>query len=659
MPSQSLTTQLLESHQRGGKSSTGEEIELAVDQSLLHDVGGTMIALELEALGVDRVEPDPAVVYVDHNLLQTDPRNADDHDYLRTVAARYGMHYSPAGNGISHPVHAQLYGRPGATLLGCDSHTPGAGSLGMLAFASGGLVVALSLAGEPYRLRVPRVWGIELVGSLPEWVSAKDVVLELLRRHGVRGGNGYILEYFGEGLEGLSVMDRHVIANMGTELGATSSVFPADVQVAAFLRQQGRSKDFLPLEAEPGAHYDRREIVDLSSLVPLVALPHSPGNVVPVESVEGAPVAQVLVGSSANPGYRDLAVVANGLSQRRVSDEVTFEVNPASRQVTIDLADAGLISALVGAGARLNQSGCLGCCGMGQVPPTGAVSMRTVPRNFRGRSGLPDDRVHLCSPETALAAGITGRITDPRRLSDEWGVEHRPEESRRPHDRRELMVSEALADDSTRREVVLRRGPHMAPLPELDPLPSSLRVPVAAALGDDVSTDDIMPSGAEILAWRSNLPRTATYALRSLDPGYVNRVREGGHAEDHVIVAGANWGQGSAREHAAAALRVLGARAVIATSFARIHCQNLVAWGVLPLVAEAEEGRALLHSWAFGSTFFVDDLHGDLRRGVVQAHLGDFPVTLRSLVPPEQLDVVLAGGAIAHRRAQVTAAPGT
>lgn len=647
-----LTGKLLADHQAGGTLEPGGEAALVIDQCLLHDVGGTMIALELEALGVERVIPDPSVVYVDHNLLQGDPRNADDHEFLRTVAARLGMVFSPAGNGISHPVHAQLFGRPGATLLGCDSHTPGAGSLGMLAFASGGLVVAQALAGEPYRVSVPRVWGIELTGELHPWVSAKDVILEMLRRHGVRGGQGFVLEYFGDGLSGLSVMDRHVIANMGTELGATSTVFPSDDQVRSFLNQQGRGGDYTPLGADPDAEYDRLETIELSSLVPLIALPHSPGNVVSVEQVEGRRVDQVLVGSSANPGYRDLAVVAHGLADHRVAPGVAFEVNPASRQVLIDLADAGLLNNLVAAGARLNQSGCLGCCGMGQAPRTDAVSLRTVPRNFRGRSGVPDDQVHLCSPETALAAGVAGRIVDPRRLTPEWGIEHRPEESTRPHPPAEMTIATPPPDPAERSRIAVHRGPHVAPLPELEALAGSWDLRVGAVLGDDVSTDDIMPAGVEVLAWRSNLPRIARYTLRSADPGYVERVA--GQQAGHVVVAGHNWGQGSAREHAASALRMLGARAVLARGFARIHLQNLLAWGVVPLVPETSEDEVILAEGArVGATFEVDDVPDQLRGGSVRAALGGVPLRLASRIPPDRLDMVLCGGEIPYLRGRL------
>ena len=642
----SVTEQLLQQHVVSGEIVAGEMVQIEVDQTLMHDVGGTMIMLELDALGVDRVVPQPSVLYVDHNLLQVDERNSDDHRYLRTAAERLGVHYSPAGNGISHPVHAQLFGRPGASLVGCDSHTPTAGSMGMLAFAAGGLVVALTMAGRLYPLRVPRVWGIELVGKLPDWVSAKDLILELLRRHGVQGGNGFVVEYFGEGLRGLSVMDRQVIANMGTELGAVTSVFPSDERVREFLIQQGRLSDWMSLRADDSVEYDRYEQIDLSSLVPLIALPHSPGNVVPVEEVEGLEVGQVVVGSSANPGYRDLAVIANGLKHAKLSSRTALEVNPSTRQVTIDLAEAGLLATLAAGGARINQSGCLGCCGMGQAPATNTVSLRTVPRNFRGRSGVDDDRIYLCSPETAFAAAVTGRITDPRKFSAEHAIPHEPTESTRVHNAGEMLMRLPPPLEAARQVRVIK-GPHIKGLPALEPLPDRLLLPVALKLGDDVSTDDIMPSGAEVLSMRSDIPSISRYVFRGIDAGFADRVDATDYADGHALVAGNNYGQGSAREHAALALRHLGLRAVLARGFARIHVQNLAAWGVIPLVfCDVNDYQTI----EMGAGIELTGLRRALGRPTITAVIQPqgHKIELRPNLTPEQVEHVLAGGSIPY-----------
>lgn len=406
-----VAQKLIASHLLAGRMTPGEEIGLRMDQALLQDVLGTLVMMELEMIGVDRVKIDPAVQYIDHNVLESDHLNGDEHLFLRSACRRFGLWYSRAGNGISHPVHMERFGKPGATLVGSDSHTPAAGSLGMLAFGAGGVEVALALAGEPLPLRMPQIWGVRLTGRLPDWVSAKDVILEMLRRHGLEGGLGRIIEYHGPGLECLSAMDRHVIANMGAELGATTTVFPSDEATRAFLRAQGREADWTPLSADADAAYDVETELDLSSLEPLIARPSSPGNVVPVREAAGEDIAQAYIGSSANPGHRDFAVAAHIVRGRPVHDRVSFDINPGTRQVLHALSREGLLADLVEAGARVHQPGCNGCVGMGQAPASGRNSLRTVPRNFPGRSGTREDSVFLCSPETAAASALTGVIT--------------------------------------------------------------------------------------------------------------------------------------------------------------------------------------------------------------------------------------------------------
>jgi aconitate hydratase len=411
-----VTQKLIQLHLLEGDLQPGGEIALKVDQTLLQDVLGTLVMLELEAMGVDRVRVEPAVQYVDHSLVQDNHLNADEHLFLRSACRRFGVWYSRPGNGISHPVHMQRFGKPGATLVGSDSHTPAAGSLGMLAFGAGGVEVALAMTGQPLHLRMPQVWGVHLTGRLPEWVSAKDVILEMLRRHGVEGGLGRIIEYHGPGLACLSAMDRHVIANMGAELGATTTVFPSDEATRRFLRNEGREEDWTEITADADAGYDLHEEIDLSRLEPLIAKPSSPGNVVPVREVAGLEIYQAYIGSSANPGYRDFAIAAHMVRGRQVHDRVSFDINPTSRQLLENLIAEGLLKDLVHAGGRLHQAGCNGCIGMGQAPASGRNSLRTVPRNFPGRSGTREDSVFLCSPETATASALTGRITDPRDL---------------------------------------------------------------------------------------------------------------------------------------------------------------------------------------------------------------------------------------------------
>ncbi|MFF8847889.1 aconitate hydratase [Streptomyces sp. NPDC015127] len=563
----------------------GHEIALRIDQTLTQDATGTLVMQELEALGLDRVRTEVSVQYVDHNLLQADERNAEDHAFLRSACRRFGIWYSKPGNGVSHPTHMQRFGVPGKTLAGSDSHTCAAGSLGMLALGTGGLEVALAMAGRPLHVTMPEIWGIRLTGHLPEWVSAKDVVLEMLRRHGVKGAVHRILEYHGPGLAALTAMDRHVIANMGAELGATTSVFPSDSAVRAFLRAEDRETDFRELAAEPDAVYDLTDEIDLSSLEPLIARPTSPGNVLPVREVSGEPIGQAVIGSSANPGLRDFAIAAAIVTGRQTHSAVSFDVNPTSREILADLTTMGATFDLITAGARIHQAGCLGCIGMGEAPAADRNSLRTFPRNFPGRSGTERDAVWLCSPETAAASALSGEITDPRDWAAREGVPYpRLRLPERASVNRAMLEPPLPPEQAARAE--LERGPNISGLPHFDPLPDVVEGPVLLKCGDNVSTDEISPAGAKALPYRSNIPKLAEFTFTRIDPDYPRRAAEpatDGRPGHHIVVGGENYGQGSSREHAAITPRHLGLRAVVAKSYARIHWQNLANFGVLPL----------------------------------------------------------------------------
>lgn len=572
---QNLARKLIQSHLLQGDMTPGGEVQIRIDQTLTQDATGTLVMLELEAIGLEQVKTEISVQYVDHNLIQTDNKNPDDHLFLRSACERFGVWYSGPGNGVSHPCHQENFGKPGKTLLGSDSHTPAGGAIGMLAIGAGGLEVALAMAGEPFSMPMPKIWGVNLVGALPDWVSAKDVILEMLRRHGVDGGRNRIIEYHGPGLACLSAMDRHVIANMGAELGATTSVFPSDQEVWRFLHAWRREADWVELAADPHAPYDVEDEIDLASLEPLIAMPSSPGNVHPVREVAGRPIYQAYIGSSANPGYRDFAVAAALVRGRRVSDQVSFDVNPTSRAQLETLVRDGHVADLLHAGARLHQAGCNGCIGMGQAPATHQLSLRTTPRNFPGRSGTREDQVCLVSPETATASALTGVITDPRTLGVPYPQMMDPAE---PVVNRGMFVPPSRG---TGPRPALVKGPNIALLPMFGPLPDTLETPVLLKVGDDVSTDEIMPAGARVLPFRSNIPKIAEFSFDRIDPTYASRAAKTG---DHLVVGGDNYGQGSSREHAALGPRFLGLRAVLARSFARIHERNLANFGVLPLI---------------------------------------------------------------------------
>ncbi|MFD1095925.1 aconitate hydratase [Salegentibacter chungangensis] len=576
-----VTQKLIKSHLIKGEMKPGTEIGLKIDQALLQDATGTLVQLELEAMGLTKAQTEVAVQYVDHNLLQTDYKNADDHLFLLSAAQRFGLWYSRPGNGVSHPVHMERFGKPGKTLVGSDSHSCAAGSLGMLAIGTGGLDVAAAIAGQPYFVKMPQVMGVKLTGKLPDWVSAKDVILEMLRRHDVKGGVGKIIEYYGDGLKHLSAMDRHVIANMGAELGATTTVFPSDKETKRFLKSQKREDDWQEILADEGCEYDLHDEIVLDELVPLIALPTSPGNVVPVREVEGKKISQVVIGSSANPGLRDFWVAGAIVKDKAVNNDVSFDVNPTSRQIIQNMIDNRAFANLIKAGARFHQSGCMGCIGMGQAPASGTISLRTMPRNFPDRSGTKDDQVHLCSPETAAASALTGKITDPRDMEKIYDMKYPKFKYPELHIIKEDMLVGPPEDGS---DVKLEKGPNIKSLPYIEPLQEKYSIPVLLKMGDNISTDEILKAGAEVLPFRSNLPEISKFAYTVIDESFYDRAMKAKTEHGgHVVVAKDNYAQGSSREHAAIAPKYLGQMAVIANSYARIAWQNLVNFGIVPL----------------------------------------------------------------------------
>ncbi|RLF46051.1 MAG: aconitate hydratase [Thermoplasmata archaeon] len=568
-----LVKRILEEHLVEGELESGSDIAIRIDQTLTQDATGTMAYLEFEAMSIPRVKTELSVSYVDHNTLQTDFRNADDHRYLQSIAARYGLYFSRPGNGICHQLHLERFARPGKTLLGSDSHTPTAGGVGSLAIGAGGLNVAAAMAGEPFTLKCPKVVGVRLTGKLSPWVSAKDVILELLKRVDVKGGVGKVFEYFGPGVETLSVPERATITNMGTETGATTSIFPSDDITRQWFEAQGRAEQWIRLEADD-EDYDEIIEIDLSEVEPMVALPHSPGNVKRVRDVEGMEVQQVTIGSCTNSSLRDLKIVAQILKGRTISPNLSLLINPGSRQVVEHLVESGEYNYLVDAGARIIENACGPCIGMGGAPPSGSVSVRTYNRNFEGRSGTKDAGVFLVSPETAAATAIKGVLTDPRDL----GV---APEIKMP-DRfvvNDNMIIPPLPPEQAS-DVEIIRGPNIKPLPDFPPLPDKLEGEILLKVGDNITTDHIMPAGAKILPLRSNIPEISKYVFSRVDENFASRAME---KHGGFIIGGENYGQGSSREHAAIAPKHLGIKAVIAKSFARIHRANLINFGILPL----------------------------------------------------------------------------
>jgi aconitate hydratase len=632
---------ILESHLVSGKLIPGEEIAIKIDQTLTQDATGTMAYLQFEAMGVDRVKTELSVSYIDHNMLQTDYKNPDDHKYLMSVAKRYGIWLSKPGNGICHQVHLERFAKPGKTLLGSDSHTPTAGGMGMIAIGAGGLEVASAMAGEPFYMKMPKIVGVHLKGKLPDWVTAKDIILELLRRLTVKGGVGKIFEYFGEGIKELSVPERATITNMGAELGATTSIFPSDEITRAYLKAQGREEDWVEILPDPDAEYDEIIEIDLSQLEPLIACPHSPDNVVPVREVEGIKVDQVVIGSCTNSSFVDLTRAAKLLEGRKVHPDVVFAVAPGSKQALELITQNGALLTFLKAGARILESACGPCIGMGFAPPSGGVSVRSFNRNFEGRSGTPDAKVYLASPEVCVACAIAGEIIDPRKLGIPWVKVEMPE--RFPYGDEAFI--EPLPEEEAKK-VEIYRGPNIKPLPEFDELPESIEGEVSLIVGDNITTDHIMPAGAKILPLRSNIYAISEYVYHYVDPDFVKRAKEirDQKGKANIIVGGENYGQGSSREHAALAPRFLGVRAVIAKSFARIHHANLVNFGIVPLEFKNKEDY---NKFSLGDELLIPDLKNRLREGkeivVINKTTGEEIVCTYNLTP-KQVSVLLKGG---------------
>ncbi|MET3504476.1 aconitate hydratase [Halalkalibacter oceani] len=642
-----VTQKLIDGHLLSGEMTPGTEIGLKIDQTLTQDATGTMVMLELEAMGLDYAKTEASAQYVDHNLIQVDSKNPDDHLFLESATRRFGLYYSRPGNGVSHPVHMQRLAKPGKTLLGSDSHTCANGCMGMLAMGAGGIDVAMAIAGEPFYVKMPQVWGIELKGRLPDWVSAKDVILELLRRHDVKGGVGYVIEYFGDGLKHLSAMDRHVIANMGAELGATGTVFPSDDEIKRYLKQQNREEDWIELKADRGASYDRYEEINISELEPLVAKPSSPGNVVAVRDIAGEPIYQSYIGSSANPGYRDFAIAAEIVKGKQVANGVSYDINPSSRQILTDLVEEGHIASLLQAGARLHQAGCNGCIGMGQAPASGRNSLRTTPRNFPGRSGTREDSVFLCSPETAAASALTGKITDPRTLEMDYP---KIKEPRKPTVDESLLSVPLPLEQA--REVELYKGPNIASIPEMNELPYTLEIPILLKMGDNISTDEILAGGARVLPFRSNLPEISKFVFEIVDETYYERARKTVEQGGHAIIGGFNYGQGSSREHAALAPRYLGLRVALVKDFARIHWQNLVNFGILPLTFVNEADYDKLKQ---GDILTITDVKNKIQQGnefSISLNGEKESIKVRHALSARQIDMMIKGGLINWVKAQ-------
>jgi aconitate hydratase len=568
-----LVQKIFETHLVSGKLEPVEEIAIVIDQTLTQDATGTMAYLQFEALGIPRVRSKFSISYVDHNMLQTGFENADDHRFLETFAAKYGIFFSKPGNGICHQIHLERFAKPGETLLGADSHTPNAGAMGTIAIGVGGLDVAIAMGGGPYYLKMPEIAFVRLKGKLRPWVASKDIVLELLRRLTVKGGVGKIFEFGGPGVKTLSIPERATIANLGAELGATTTIFPSDAKTLEFMKAQGRKKDWVPLEPDLGAEYNGIIEIDLSKLEPLIAQPSSPDRVCPVREVAGKKVRQVCIGSCNNSSYVDLMGVSKILKGKKVHSDISLTITPGTKQVFEMIARNGALTDLISSGARILESACGPCIGMGQAPPTQAISIRTMNRNFPGRSGTPQDRVYLASPYVAAACALMGSIADPRQLG--------------PRPPRVLIPPKFFIDDSLilppssrPEEVVIERGPNIQPLPTRGPLEDFIEGSVILKTGDNITTDDILPAGAKVLPLRSNIPAISEHLFEGMDAGFYKRVRE---SDGGFLVGGENYGQGSSREHAALAPMYLGIKAILAKSYARIHRSNLINFGILPL----------------------------------------------------------------------------
>jgi len=629
----SLTYRILEEHLVSGNLEPGTEIGIRIDQTLTQDATGTMAYLQFEAMGIPRVRTKLSVSYIDHNMLQSGFENADDHRFLQGIAAKYGIYFSRPGNGICHQVHLERFGVPGQTLVGSDSHTPTGGGLGMVAIGAGGLDVAVAMGGQPFYIIAPRVVLVHLTGSLPPWVSGKDVILEVLRRQTVKGGLGRVFEYGGPGVETLSVPERATITNMGAELGATTSIFPSDERTREYLRAQKREEVWRPLAADPDAEYDEVMEIDLSTLEPLVACPSSPDAVVPVRELAGTEVTQVCVGSCTNSSYHDLMVVAGVLKGQTVHPQVSMTISPGSRQVFTMIARSGALADLIQAGARILESACGPCIGMGQAPPTGGASLRTFNRNFPSRSGTPDDRVHLASPEVAAATALRGVISDPRELGEPPRIELP----------REFFIDDSMIIPPVEKpeEVEIVRGPNIAPLPLAEPMSEVIRGELLLKVGDNISTDTILPAGAKVLPLRSNIPEISKYVFNYVDWTFPQRAKQAGTS---MVAGGANYGQGSSREHAALAPMYLGVKAVFAKTFARMHHTNLINFGILPLHFVDDADYERLNP---GDVLLIANVRqaiGDGNLITVRNVTQGYEFTARHDLTSRQVEIALAGG---------------
>ena len=633
---------LISAHLVSGDLTPGGEIAIRIDQTLTQDSTGTMAYLQLEAMCTEQVKTKRSVAYIDHNMLQSGFENADDHKYIQTVAAKHGIWFSRPGNGICHQVHLERFSVPGQTLLGSDSHTPTCGAAGMLAIGAGGLDVAVAMGGGAYYLAMPKICKVELTGALRPMVTAKDVILEVLRRLSVKGGVGKIMEYSGEGLKTLSVPERATIANMGAELGATTTVFPSDEVTRAFFKAQGREDDWSELMPDPDAEYDEEISIDLSALHPLAAMPHSPDNVAPVSEKAGIKIDQVAIGSCTNSSYADMMKVAEILDGHTVAPNVSLVISPGSRQVLTMLASNGALAKMVAAGARVLECACGPCIGMGQAPATDAVSLRTFNRNFCGRSGTASASVWLVSPETAAVSAITGVLTDP----ETWAPVEKPALPERFAADDSMVLAPAADPDAV--EVV--RGPNIKPFPKTQAPAETIEGKVLIKLGDNITTDHIMPSNAKLLPYRSNVPYLSEFCLTPCDAGFPARAKENGGG---FIVAGQNYGQGSSREHAALAPLYLGVKGVVALGFARIHRANLINNGILPLCLENEADYAALSE---GDEITIDRVHEQIAAAArgegVTLRCGDREIKVRMTITPRQRDILLAGGLLNYTREQ-------
>ena len=630
-----ITEKLIKSHLVKGEMVKGTEIGLKIDQTLTQDATGTMAYLQFEAMGIDRVKTEKSVAYIDHNTLQSGFMNADDHNYIRTVCKKHGVYYSRPGNGICHQVHLERFGKPGKTLLGSDSHTPTGGGIGMLAMGAGGLDVAVAMGGGAYNITMPKVIKVNLIGKLRPFVSAKDVILEVLRILSVKGGVGSVIEYGGEGVLSLSVPERATITNMGAELGATTSVFPSDEITKAFLKAEGREEDYVEIKADDDATYDKEITVDLSKLSPLAAKPHMPDNVDEVKNIGKIKIDQVCIGSCTNSSYLDLMRVAAILKGNTVAEGVSLTVSPGSKQVFTMLAENGALADIIAAGARVLECACGPCIGMGQSPNSAGVSLRTFNRNFEGRSGTKDGKIYLVSPETAAVSAITGVLTDPTDAGFEFPEIKIPNE---------FLINDNMVDAPAPAgaEVEVLRGPNIKPFPLNENLPDVIEKKAVLKVGDNITTDHIMPAGSKILPYRSNIPHLSQYCFEVCDPTFPERAKaEGGG----FIIGGANYGQGSSREHAALVPLYLGIKAVMAISFARIHAANLINSGIMPLVFE---NAADYEKISQNDVLKIENAREQLASGRITVNnvTGGFDFTLKADFSEKQLNMLLSGGLI-------------